>query len=182
MYNVKPCVRPLRCFLYIIYHRLQHVKGAVYIGKNCQISKDLQAHEYVYIGTGCSIGPGVKLGAYTMLGPGVLFTGDDHLYDKPGVPIIFSGRPILRKTTIGKDVWIGTNSIIMAGVTIKDGSIIGAGAVVTKDIDECEIHIGIPNRKIKNRFNTDKEKQLHLEMINQPVSKGDFCGAKKMLD
>jgi len=157
---------------------LKYAHKSVYIAKNCSIAKDFIADEYVYVGTGCRIGPGVSIGAYSMIAPGVNFTGDDHLFDKPGVPIIFSGRPVMRKTILGKDVWIGTNAIIMSGVTIGNGAIIAAGAIVNSDVKECEIHGGVPNKKIKDRFSSKLDKQMHLKILNSPVKKGEFCSAK----
>lgn len=53
---------------------------------------------------------------------------------------------------IGNDVWIGYEAIIMAGVTIGDGAIIGARAVVTKDIPPYTIVGGVPAKTIKKRF------------------------------
>lgn len=179
---MKSLLRHFRCLLYIFLHGLKHVRCTVYISKGCGISKDLRADDHVYIGPGCRIGPGVTIGAYSMIGPGVNFTGDDHLFDKVGTPIIFSGRPVLRKTTIGRDVWIGTNAIIMAGSTISDGAIIAAGAVVNSDVHECEIHGGIPNRKIKDRFLTEQDKRTHLDMLGMPIIKGTFCETKQVSD
>lgn len=53
---------------------------------------------------------------------------------------------------IGNDVWIGHNAIIMGGLSIGDGSIIGANAVVTKDVEPYTIVAGVPARVIKKRF------------------------------
>ena len=55
------------------------------------------------------------------------------------------------KVEIGNDVWIGARAIIMPGVTVGDGAIIGAGAVVTKDVPSCAIVGGVPARVIKMR-------------------------------
>ena len=55
------------------------------------------------------------------------------------------------KTIIGNDVWIGCNSVILSGVRIGDGAIIGAGAVVTKNVDPYTIVAGVPAKIIKNR-------------------------------
>lgn len=53
---------------------------------------------------------------------------------------------------IGNDVWIGYEAVVMAGVTIGDGAIIGARAVVTKDVPPYTIVGGVPARKIRRRF------------------------------
>jgi acetyltransferase-like isoleucine patch superfamily enzyme len=59
------------------------------------------------------------------------------------------------RINIGNDVWIGVNNIIMDGVTIGDGAVIAAGAVVTKDIPPYAIAGGVPAKVIKYRFSED---------------------------
>ncbi|RYX87269.1 CatB-related O-acetyltransferase [bacterium] len=66
-------------------------------------------------------------------------------------------------TTIGHDVWIGYNAYIRAGITIGNGCIIGAGAVVTKNIAPYTIVGGVPAKKIKDRFDAEKIKQLEQD-------------------
>lgn len=63
---------------------------------------------------------------------------------------------------IGNDVWIGANVAILDGVKIRNGAIVGANALVTKDLDPYGIYAGIPARKIGNRF-TDEEKDFLLK-------------------
>jgi len=82
------------------------------------VCPDLVAGEFSFIGPGCTIGPKVELGPYAMIGPRVAIVGGDHVYDRPGVPIIFSGRPELKPTFIEADAWIGCGAILMAGVRI----------------------------------------------------------------
>ena len=50
---------------------------------------------------------------------------------------------------IGRDVWIGANAVILPGITIGDGAVIAAGAVVTKDVPENTVAGGVPARVIK---------------------------------
>ncbi|WP_289055235.1 DapH/DapD/GlmU-related protein [Carboxylicivirga marina] len=57
--------------------------------------------------------------------------------------------------TIGHDVWVGDNTIILSGVKIGDGCIIGANSVVTKDIEDYTIHAGNPAKLIKKRYKED---------------------------
>lgn len=57
---------------------------------------------------------------------------------------------------IGNDVWIGSNVLLLPGITIGDGAIIAAGAVVTKDVEPYAIVGGVPAKKIKKRFTDDE--------------------------
>lgn len=61
-----------------------------------------------------------------------------------------------KRTTIGNDVWIGSNAIILGGLTIGDGAIIAAGAVVTKDVEPFKVVGGVPAKPIKSRFTEDQ--------------------------
>ena len=56
---------------------------------------------------------------------------------------------------IGNDVWIGYEAVIMVGVTIGDGAVIGARAVVTKDVPPYTIVGGVPAKPIRRRFPED---------------------------
>lgn len=73
---------------------------------------------------------------------------------------------------IGNDVWIGYDALIMAGVKIGDGAIIGARAVVTKDVEPYSIVGGVPAKEIRKRFSTDIIDRLQkLEWWNWPDNK-----------
>lgn len=60
-----------------------------------------------------------------------------------------------RRTQIGSDVWLGANSIVLAGVCVGNGSVIGAGSIVTKDVPPYCIVAGNPARVIRKRFDDD---------------------------
>lgn len=156
-------------------HSLAHVHPTFYMAGGSRVSSDLVAYEYSYIGPDCLIGPRVELGAYSMIGPRVSIVGSDHVYDKPGVPIIFAGRPALNSTIIERDVWIGCGAILIAGVRIGRGAIVAAGAVVTKDIPPYEIHGGVPARKLSDRFMNDRDRASHDCMLGQPPTRGNYC-------
>lgn len=50
---------------------------------------------------------------------------------------------------IGRNVWIGANAVVLPGVSIGDGAVVAAGAVVTKDVPPCTIVGGVPAKKLK---------------------------------
>ncbi len=75
-------------------------------------------------------------------------------------------------TIIGNDVWIGYDALIMPGVTIGDGAVIGARALVTKDVPAYTIVAGNPAKVIRKRFNDETiEKLLELQWWNWPIEK-----------
>ena len=149
---------------------LKHVSRTFYCNASSSLAKDLVAGEYVFVNHDCEIGPKVSIGNYTMLGPGVLITGDDHVFDHAGMPSYFAGRPELRATVIEDDVWIGAKSIIMAGVKVGRGAIVASGAVVTKDVAPYAIVAGVPARTIRMRFDSE-EQEIHDRILDRPASK-----------
>ena len=153
------------------YYGLKNVHSSFNIGGSCSISKDFIAGAYSYVGKNSQIYPGVSIGKYTMLAPNVKIIGQDHRYDIPGIPTTFSGRGKISRTTIGRDVWIGTNSIIFVGVTIGDGAIIAAGSIVTKDVLPFSIVAGIPAKLLKFRFDKESDVKTHIEMLEGPILK-----------
>lgn len=74
-----------------------------------------------------------------------------HKFDDIEVPMIKQGQLQASQTVVEDDVWIGANAIIMPGLTIKKGSIIGAGAVLTKDTEPFGIYGGVSAKLIKFR-------------------------------
>ncbi|MBN1398753.1 MAG: hypothetical protein JXA06_12045 [Bacteroidetes bacterium] len=110
-----------------------------------------------------------------MFAPRVAIVGADHRMDRPGVPMIFSGRPPLSDTVIEADVWVGFGAVIMAGVRIGRGSVIAAGAVVTQDVPPYEIWGGIPAKKIRSRFTDQKDIEKHDLMLSQPPFEGEYA-------
>ena len=154
---------------------LKHVHSTFYMARGCLVTSDLMAHEYSFLNIGCILGPKVELGRYVMLGPYVSIVGNDHVTSKPGVPVIFSGRPVPKPTVIEDDAWIGFGAIIMAGVRIGRGAIIGAGSVVTKSVPPYEIHAGVPAHKIGERFAVETDRLRHDAMLDGPVINGQFC-------
>ena len=107
----------------------------IFIGKNCFINFDC-----TFLDNGR-----ITLHDNVWIGPSTNIYAVDHNIQKPKERYIVKGIDVL----IEEDVWIGGKSIILPGVTIRRGSVIGAGSVVTKDTEPCKIYAGNPAREIK---------------------------------
>ncbi len=115
-------------------------------GRNLIIHDDVDLALGVLITTS----GGVEIGARTLIGYRVQIISANHKIPKEKGRIFGSGHD-KAKVTIGEDVWIGGNSIILPGVTIGDGAVVAAGSVVSKDVEAYTIVGGIPAKKIKDR-------------------------------
>ena len=69
-------------------------------------------------------------------------------------------RPPNPPTEIGHDVWIGANAVVMQGVRIGTGAVVGAGAVVTRDVEAYAVVVGAPARRLRFRLETDIREAL----------------------
>jgi len=97
-----------------------------------------------------SCGGNIIIGDYCLIGPGVVMRTANHRFEKEEVNIREQGHQIA-DIVIEDDCWIGANAIILGGVHIGKGAIIGAGAVVTKDIPSMAIAVGVPAKVLKYR-------------------------------
>jgi len=86
-----------------------------------------------------------------MMGPDVMILSRNHNYDKVDIPIKLQGNAEEQPVIIENDVWIGARVIILPGVHIGKGVVIGAGAVVAKDIPNYSITVGNPARVVRMR-------------------------------
>lgn len=138
------------------------------IPKNCIIQDNVSIGRYTYMQMGCNINNAV-IGRFCSLGDNVLVGPWSHPLDRVSTsPRIY--REILQeeyedmpdKTEIGNDVWIGSNAVIMGGVHVGDGAVIGASAVVTKDVPAYAIAVGNPARVIRYRFDENETKKLQV--------------------
>lgn len=167
--TIRQTARRLRMAFLRAWYRLHHVDATSYLVRPARISNDLVTGPHCFINRDCWICPGVSLGRYVMLAPEVAILGGDHITDRPGVPMIFAGRPVVPATIIGDDVWIGFRGIINAGVTIGDGAIVAAGAVVTRDVAPYAIVGGVPARVIGRRLQEGHNQAEHDLMLRGPV-------------
>jgi acetyltransferase-like isoleucine patch superfamily enzyme len=92
----------------------------------------------------------VEIGCDVIIGPGVSIFSEAHNSKRTDIPIVTQGETRM-DVKIGNDVWIGSNSTILGGVTIGDSSIIAAGAVVNRDVPAFSIVAGVPAKVIKIR-------------------------------
>ena len=127
---------------------------------------DITLGDRVQFGPGCVINCDCEIGNSVLMAKRVALIGkDDHTANLPGVTVWDSPRGDSCRTVIGDDVWIGYGAIIIGGVTIGSGSIIAAGAVVTKDIPPCCIAGGVPAKVLKMRFPEKKRVEEHLDAL-----------------
>ena len=126
-------------------------------GKNVNIerkavfSPGVAIGDHSGIGINCEIYGSVSIGKNVMMGPEVIVYTRGHRHDRMDIPMIEQGDDEVKSVTIGNDVWIGRRVMIMPGVTIGNGCIIGAGAVVTKDVPGYCIAAGVPAKVVKIR-------------------------------
>lgn len=106
------------------------------------------------------IGP-VTIGDKVNLAQNIVISGLNHNYEDISKGISDQGV-ITKAVIIENDVWIGANSVILAGVHIGEHVVVGAGSVVTKDIPRYTVAIGNPARVVK-RYDFEKKQWLKLE-------------------
>ena len=116
------------------------------IGNSIKIGNNVGINHYCYIG----VRGDVRIGDNVIFGPRVNLFSENHNFDDPDVPIKHQGVT-KAATIIGNDVWVGANASIMSGVRIGDGSVIAAGAVVTKDVEPFSVVGGVPAKFIRSR-------------------------------
>ncbi|MDR1776323.1 MAG: acyltransferase [Desulfovibrio sp.] len=92
----------------------------------------------------------IEIGAYTAIGPGTVLRAANHCFDDPDKPIMLQGHKP-GSIVIEENVWIGANCVITPDVRIGRGAVVGAGAVVTRDVPPFAVVGGVPARIIKQR-------------------------------
>lgn len=135
------------------------VKTQCSIGMFSYINEHTTVKRGTKIGRYCSIGRNCEIGAYNH--PSTWTTTSPIAYNLDFYFPDYSGafkqhkRPTPATTTIGNDVWIGSNAIILRGINIGDGAIVAAGAVVTRDVPPYAVVGGIPAKVLKYRFSDE---------------------------
>ena len=152
------------------------------IGKNFHAGRAvfLWAKNNIIIGDNFYIGKYSIIECDARIGNNVIFANHvsligryDHHFQQLGVPIRlakqirdkdYNWKGLNQTTVIEDDVWIGLGSIVLSGVTIKKGSIVAAGSVVTKDVDSYSIYAGNPAKKIRDRFDSLEQQNEHIRL------------------
>jgi len=131
--------------------------GNSYIGANCYFNADggqIEVGNSAAFNRGAHInascGGKIVIGDHCLIGPGVVMRTADHDFSRTDIPIQNQGHDH-EDIIIEDDVWIGANTVVLKGVHIGRGAIIGAGAVVTKNIPSMAIAVGIPAKPLRYR-------------------------------
>jgi UDP-2-acetamido-3-amino-2,3-dideoxy-glucuronate N-acetyltransferase len=132
-----------------IWH-FSHIQSGSKIGRNCSLGQNVNVGNNVSIGNNCkiqnnvSVYEGVTLEDYVFCGPSMVFT---NILD-PKCKYPQRGSEFYTKTLVKEGASIGANATIVCGNTIGKHSVIGAGAVVTKDVPDYALIVGIPAKQI----------------------------------
>lgn len=154
MERVKKCLRS--CGEKVFIHPTVQIADPqlVSIGNNCHFQNDCKLF-------GC--GGGIEIGDGTIFSHEIQIFARNHYYDGDDLTLLpYDDRFVCKKVVIGKYVWVGARSTIMAGVTVGDGAVIASGSVVTKDVPPCAVVGGNPARILKYR-NIEKYSELVAE-------------------
>ncbi|MEO8568568.1 MAG: CatB-related O-acetyltransferase [Ginsengibacter sp.] len=159
------------------------IQNEVHLAENVIVSKGVSLRGNIKIGKGTFIngysviaaanGAPITIGAFCSIAGFVYIISGNHNLKFPSTYQISSGiySAIFKNNSgkkgsisIGNDVWLGAHVIVLSGVTIGNGAVIGAGSVVTKNVDPYSIVAGVPARYIKSRFNDTNIIDTLMEM------------------
>lgn len=134
------------------------IGSGTFVERFTVISSGIGENGYVRIGDNCSIGcsvnifghGGAVIGNNVMIASHTCIIASSHVFADTERPMFDQGH-LSKGILIEDDVWLGAGSKILDGVKIGKGSIIGAGSVVTGDIEPYSIAVGVPARTIRKR-------------------------------
>jgi len=118
-----------------------------------QIGDGTVCQPFIHIGSTVS----VVIGKGVLIASGVYITDHDHDYTHPDFPPVDNAQVLVAKVTVGDYTWIGERVVVAKGVTIGRSCVIGAGSVVTKDLPDYSMAVGVPARVIKTYDLESKE-------------------------
>lgn len=121
------------------------------IGDDCgnnpkiEIGDDTVIHMYFH----CGAAESVKIGRDVLIAGRVYITDHDHVFDDPELPARWTRELVSKPVVIEDGVWLGEGCVVLKGVTIGKRAVVGANAVVTKDVPPGAIIGGIPAKVIR---------------------------------
>ncbi len=155
--NSKPNLGQKRIRRFLVRHFVD------YCGKNVNIQRNAVIPSTVSIGDNSGVGPNCRLcdhmriGNDVLMGPNCCFYSRNHQYTDADKTIREQGFTEVEPIVVGNDVWFGCGVIVLPGVHIGNGAVVGAGAVVTKNVPDYAIVVGNPARVLKYRSKTHEE-------------------------
>jgi len=149
------------------------VETGVIVKANVYISPTVESiGRHAYLGEGAALLDCVAIGNFSCVSQGARIGLPDHALDHVGTSHLFSSPArgwVTEDTlapgrkppvTVGADVLISANALVLAGVTLGHGCVIGAGAVVREDVPPYAIVAGVPGTVIRYRFEEDLRERL----------------------
>jgi acetyltransferase-like isoleucine patch superfamily enzyme len=165
------------------------------VGSGCfyqSLSSTFLCANKISMGANVNIGPralldatgGICLGDGCILAPEVMVFSRSHNFDQDVQALPFDNVVLVAPVHIGRYVWIGTRAIILPGVSIGDGAVIGAGAVVAKDVPSFAVAVGNPARvvRFRDRGRFEELAQESTPFVFQKFGHGKVLRAKSQLD
>ena len=123
----------------------------VTIEKRARFDSTVELGDHSGIGEGCIVTNKVIIGENVMMAREVLINPNNHVIADTEIPMCQQGMEPKKPVIIEDDVWLGSRCMIMPGITVHEGSVVAAGAVVTKDVPEYAIVGGVPAKVIRYR-------------------------------
>ncbi|RJR35241.1 MAG: acetyltransferase [Desulfobacteraceae bacterium] len=138
-----------------------NIESGVFFHSGRQIS----IGDYSGIGMNARLSGRITIGDNVMMGQEVLILTRNHEFSRTDIPMRHQGMKAEKSVRIGNDVWIGARVIILPGVEVGDGAVLGAGAVIAKDVPPCAVVVGNPARIIRFRVESQPAKRQRLKRV-----------------
>lgn len=123
-----------------------HPDCYVFFPENLEIGDNVSIHPMCYID---AVG-GISIGNDVSIAHAVTIMTSSHHFDRKDIPIKDQEYDVA-KTEIGDNVWIGAKATVLCGNNIASGSVIGAGAIITRSTEVDSVNVGVPAKMIKER-------------------------------
>ena len=131
----------------MVYDNKSKFENGIYISdaKKLYVGKCARINENVFLQGEISIGD------YVLVAPNVAIYTQNHIHKDVDTPIVLQGTEGSKKVVIKDNAWLGRNVVVLPGITVGEGAIVGAGSVVTKDVEPYTIVGGAPAKLIRSR-------------------------------